>query len=216
MKLYSYWRSTTSFRVRAALHLKGLAFETIPVDLMEGTQRGAAYSALNPGKGVPTLVLTDGTVLTQSLAILDYLDTVAAPRLVPTDPLQRARVLAAAHAVALDIHPVNNLRVVQHLQTQFDATGDALLEWMQHWIEQGFTAVEAMLDDDTVFAFGDSPDLADICLISQLYNAHRWGVDMGPFPRIARVEAACLAHPAIDAARPENQPDAPDQTKATS
>ncbi|MEO1779868.1 MAG: maleylacetoacetate isomerase [Pseudomonadota bacterium] len=208
MKLYSYWRSTTAFRVRAALHLKGIAFETVPVNLLDGAQRTPDYTAMNPGQGVPTLVLDDGTVLTQSLAIIDYLDAIAAPRLLPDDPLLRARVMAAAHAVALDTHPVNNLRVVQHLQTAHGATAEDAKAWMQHWIIQGFTATEAMVAPDTEFAFGDTPDLADICIVSQAYNAHRWDVDMAPFPRLARIEAACLAHDAIAAAHPDNQPDA--------
>ncbi len=208
MKLYSYWRSTTSYRVRAALHLKGLAFETIPVDLIAGAQRDPDYAALNPGQGVPTLVLDDGTVLTQSMAILDYLDQIATPRLLPDDPVQRARVMAAAHAVALDVHPVNNLRVVQHLQAAHGASQNDAKAWMQHWIAEGFAAVETMVETDTKFAFGDTPDLADLCIVAQTYNAHRWGIDMAPYPRLARVEAACLANPAINAARPENQPDA--------
>ena len=208
LTLYSYWRSTTSYRVRAALHLKGLAFETVSVNLLEGAQRDSAYAALNPGQGVPTLVLNDGTTLTQSLAIIDYLDAIAKPRLLPDNPLARARVMAAAHAVALDIHPVNNLRVVKHLQAAHGASPEDAKAWMQHWIIEGFTAVEAMVSADTPFAFGDAPDLADICIVSQAYNAHRWDVDMTPFPRLARIEAACLDHPAIAAAHPDNQPDA--------
>ncbi|WP_366140622.1 maleylacetoacetate isomerase [uncultured Tateyamaria sp.] len=208
MKLYSYWRSTTSYRVRAALHLKGLTFDTVLVDLLGGAQRTPDYAGMNPGMGVPTLVLDNGTTLTQSLAIIDYLDAIASPRLLPDNPLDRARVMAAAHAVALDIHPVNNLRVVQHLQAAHGASADDAKAWMQHWIVNGFTAVEAMVSNDTRFAFGDTPDLADICIVSQAYNAHRWGLDMSPFPRLARIEAACLDHPAIAAAHPDNQPDA--------
>ncbi|MEO0667247.1 MAG: maleylacetoacetate isomerase [Pseudomonadota bacterium] len=208
MTLYSYWRSTTSYRVRCALHLKGLTFDTVAVDLLAGAQHDADYAALNPGQGVPTLVLDDGTALTQSLAIIDYLDAIAVPRLLPDDPMQRARVLAAAHTVALDIHPVNNLRVVQHLQAANGASAEDAKAWMQHWINEGFTTLEAIVTDDAPFAFGDTPDLADICIVSQAYNAHRWGVDMAPFRRITRIEAACLAHPAIAAAHPDNQPDA--------
>lgn len=207
MKLYSYWRSTTSYRVRAALNLKGLAYETIPVDLVAGDQRKDSYLALNPGAGVPTLILDDGTALTQSLAIIDYLDVIAAPLLLPTDPIKRAKVMAAAHSVALDIHPVNNLRVVQHLKSAHDVAGQP---WMVHWMEQGFAALEPQLSDTTEFSFGDAPDLADLCLVAQVYNAHRWGVDMTAYPKITRVEAACLAHPAIAAAHPDQQPDAKD------
>lgn len=211
MKLYSYWRSTTSYRVRAALNLKGLGYETVPVDLMAGAQRSSDYAAINPGRGVPALVLDDGTVLTQSLAIMDYLDAVAKPRLLPDDPVRRAQVMACAHTVALDIHPVNNLRVAQHLQKTHDATPDQTKAWMQHWMAEGFVATEALVLPSTTFAFGPAPDLADLCIVAQVYNAHRWGVDMTPYPRLSRIEAACLAHPAIDAARPENQPDAPQE-----
>ncbi len=209
MKLYSYWRSTTSYRVRAALNLKSLPYETVPVDLVAGAQRSPDYATINPGRGVPALVLDDGTVLTQSLAIMDYLDAVAEPRLLPDDPVQRAHVMACAHTVALDIHPVNNLRVAQHVQKTHDATPDQTKDWMQHWMTEGFNAAEALVSPDTAFAFGQTPDLADLCIVAQIYNAHRWGLDMGPYPRLSRIEAACLAHPAIDAARPEHQPDAP-------
>ncbi len=205
MKLYSYWRSTTSYRVRAALNLKGQSYETVPINLVAGDQGEAEYTALNPSKGVPALVLDDGTVLTQSLAILDYLDEIAEPRLLPSEPVRRAHVLAAAHAVALDIHPVNNLRVVKYLKAEHGIDGQG---WMQHWMQQGFAAVEAMLPEKFGFAFGEAPDLADLCITAQLYNAHRWGVDLTPYPKLQRIEAACLAVPEIAAARPENQPDA--------
>jgi maleylacetoacetate isomerase/maleylpyruvate isomerase len=209
MKLYSYWRSTTAYRVRAALNLKGVAYETVPVNLVKGEQRDPDYVALNPSAGVPTLVLDDGTVLTQSLAILDYLDAVyPEPRLTPKDPLQRAKVLAAAHTIALDVHPVNNLRVVQHLKAAHGASDEGVQAWMQHWMSAGFAALEARIDGKTTFCFGETPDLADLCLVAQLYNAKRWGLDMTPFPKLDAVDAACLAHPAIAAAHPDNQPDA--------
>ncbi len=209
MKLYSYWRSTTSYRVRAALNLKGLSFETVPVDLVAGEQTAPAYTALNPGAGVPTLVLDDGTVLTQSLAILDYIDaTWPEPRLIPADPLERARVLTVAHSVALDIHPVNNLRVVQALGTDFGATPAQKKAWMQSWMSKGFAALEAQLPADTPFAFGDVPNLADLCIVSQMYNAERWDVALDAFPNLTRITANCLAVPAIMAAHPDNQPDA--------
>ncbi len=209
MKLYSYWRSTTSYRVRAALNLKGLTYETVPVDLVAGAQRTDDYTALNPGAGVPTLVLDDGTALTQSMAILDYLDAVyPEPRLIPADPLKRAKVLAAAHSFALDVHPVNNLRVVQYLKAEYGADNDGAREWMLHWMAEGCAALEAQLAGDTPFAFGDTPDIADLCIVAQLYNAKRWGLDMAPYPKLSAVDAACLAHPAIAAAHPDKQPDA--------
>ncbi|MEP4196884.1 MAG: maleylacetoacetate isomerase [Aliishimia sp.] len=209
MILYSYWRSTTSYRVRAALNLKGVAYETAPVDLVAGEQRDPTYMSLNPGAGVPTLVLDDGTALTQSMAILDYIDaTWPEPRLIPADPLERAKVLAAAHSFALDVHPVNNLRVVKHIQNEFTTTDDTVREWMQHWMTKGCTALEEQISPDTTFSFGEAPDIADLCLVAQLYNAHRWGVDLTPFPKINRVETACLAIPEIAAAHPDKQPDA--------
>mgnify|MGYP003624528409 CR=1 FL=1 len=209
MKLYSYWRSTTSYRVRAALNLKGVAYETVPVDLVAGDQRSREYTALNPGAGVPTLVLDDGTVLTQSMAILEYIDaTWPGPRLIPADALTRAQVMAAAHTVALDIHPVNNLRLIAQLKTRFGATPEQAQDWMCHWMVQGFSALEAQLDPDTAFAFGHKPDLADLCIVAQCYNARRWGVALGDFPKVARIEAACLKVPAIAAAHPDQQPDA--------
>lgn len=209
LTLYSYWRSTTSYRVRAALNIKGVAYRIEPIDLLAGAQHHNEYSALNPAKGVPTLILADGTVLTQSMAILDFIEeTWPDPPLVPRDPLARARVLETAYAVAIDIHPVNNLRVVRHLQDVIGADAEAAMTWMQHWIQQGFEVYETLVSDTSKFAFGDTPDLSDLCLVAQTYNAHRWGVDLSPFPNILRVEAACLAVPAIAAAHPDQQPDA--------
>ena len=205
MKLYAYWRSTTSYRVRMALNLKGVEYETVPVDLVAGEQRSEAYLALNPGGGVPSLVLEDGTVLTQSLAILDYLDHIAPdPALLPTDPLRRARVLAAAQTIALDIHPVNNLKVVNLLKSEFGASQEQSVDWMRHWMAEGFQAYQALLPDNVPFSFGEAPLLCDLCLVAQLYNAHRWGVDLTPFARLLEIERHALAIPALDAARPEH------------
>lgn len=209
MKLYSYWRSTTSYRVRAALNLKGLAYETVPVDLVAGDQRAPDYTAINAGKGVPTLILDDGTVLTQSMAILEYLDaTWPDPQLIPSDPKRRAQVMAVAHAVALDIHPVNNLRLIGQLKSRFGATPDQAKDWMCHWMAEGFGALEAMLPLSDAFAFGDAPTIADICITAQVYNAHRWGMDLSKFPKTAHIERHCLSIPAIADAHPDKQPDA--------
>ncbi|HGG04423.1 MAG TPA: maleylacetoacetate isomerase [Aliiroseovarius sp.] len=208
MKLYSYWRSTTSYRVRIVLNLKGIAHEIVPVNLVKGEQRTPEYTAINPGRGVPVLELKDGTRLSQSLAVIDYLEALYPdPAILPADPLARARSMAAAHQVALDIHPVNNLRVVQHLETLGHSKADSVA-WMVHWMQEGLTAFQAMIRPDTRFSFGDRPDLADICMVAQLYNGRRWGLDLTPFQRIIDIEQACLALPAFDAARPENQPDA--------
>jgi len=160
-------------------------------------------------KGVPTLVLDDGTVLTQSLAIIEYLDHIAPdPSLLPNDPLLRARVQAAAQVIAMEIHPVNNLKVVSRLKSEYGLTGDQGIEWMRHWMTEGFHAYQALLPEGTGFSFSDTPLLCDVCLVAQLYNAHRWGVDLTPFARLLEIEGHALKLPAFDAARPENQPDA--------
>ncbi len=211
MRLYSYWRSTAAYRVRIALNMKGLSYETIPVHLLEdgGQQHAQDYVALNPSHQVPTLVLDDGTVLTQSLAIVEYLDiTNPTPPLLPTGPIKRVHVKAAALVLAADVHPVNNLRVVQHLEARFGASRENSAEWMRHWTGKEFDALLQMVDSDTDFAFGDTPGFADICLTAQYYNARRWGLDLTPYARLTEIEENCLALPAFDAARPENQPDA--------
>lgn len=208
MRLYSYWRSTTSYRVRIALNLKGIVYQTVPVDLVAGAQTAPDYVALNPGQGVPALVTGDGTVLTQSMAILDWLEeTHPAPALLPDDPVQRAQVRAAALTIACDIHPVNNLRVIRALKSMGHSQ-DETVSWMNDWMTRGFATFDALIAPDTPFCFGDRPGLADLCLVPQLYNAHRWGCDLSAFPRLTGIEARCLALPAFDAARPEAQPDA--------
>ncbi|MCV2869289.1 maleylacetoacetate isomerase [Defluviimonas sp. WL0002] len=208
MKLFTYWRSTTSYRVRIALNLKGIAFDAVPVNLVAAEQNTAAYTALNPGQGVPTLVLDDGTALVQSMAILDWLDeTHPEPPLLPAGPLLRARVRAAALTIATDIHPVNNLRVIARLKAMGHSQEETVA-WMNDWMTRGFTAFADLIARNTDFCFGEAPGLADLCLVPQLYNARRWGCDLAPFPRLAEIEARCLALPAFDAARPENQPDA--------
>ena len=208
MRLYSYWRSTTSYRVRIALHLKGIDHEVVPVNLAKGEQHSPGFAALNPARGVPVLVLEDGTTLTQSLAIIDYLEGIQPkPALLPYRQPERALVMAAAHVVALDIHPVNNLRVVQRLKTMGHGPEETA-GWMRHWMNEGLSAFQAMIGTDTPFAFGDAPGLADICLVAQLYNAHRWGLDLTPFARLTEIEGNCLALEAFARARPEAQPDA--------
>lgn len=216
MKLYSYWRSTTSYRVRAALNLKSVRYDLVPVDLVSGDQREDDYVELNPNASVPTLVLDDGTVLTQSMAILEYIDaTWPEPRLIPEDPLQRAKMMAAANTVACDIHPVNNLRVIAELKSRFGATPDQARQWMCHWMGEGFTSLENQVDEDTEFSFGAAPDLADLCITAQIYNARRWGLDLQPFAKLRRVEAACLNIPAIATAHPDQQIEAQEMARET-
>mgnify|MGYP000037973791 CR=1 FL=1 len=208
MRLYTFWRSSTAYRVRIALNLKGVAYTPVPVNLVSGEHVRDAYAALNPGRSVPTLVLEDGRVLTQSMAILDWLEEVYPdPPLLPTDPGARAEVRAAALGIATDIHPVNNLRVIQRLHAMGHDPAETTA-WMNDWMTRGFAAFQALIRPDTPFCFGDTPGLADLCLVPQLYNAHRWGCDLAPFARLTGIEARCLALPAFAEARPEAQPDA--------
>lgn len=208
MRLYSYWRSTTSYRVRIALHLKGVAFETVPIDLVAGTQNEAPYREVNPIGGVPALEVATGRVLTQSMAILDWLDAAyPEPALLPADAFARSSVMAAALLIACDVHPVNNLKVVNRIKAMGHSQDEAT-DWMNDWMHKGFVAYQALLPAGTPFSFGEAPSMADLCLVPQLYNARRWGCDLAPFARLTEIEARCLALDAFDAARPENQPDA--------
>lgn len=213
LQLYTYWRSSAAYRVRIGLHLKGLAHDLLPVHLVRdgGQQHAPDYVALNPQHLVPTLRHGE-QVLTQSLAILEYLDEVfpQAP-LLPSSPQARARVRALAQLVACDIHPLNNLRVLQYLERTVEAQAMRREEWTRHWMREGFAALEALLaghPDTGRYCHGDTPGLADCCLVPQLYNAHRFGVDLAPYPTLQRIEQACLALEAFDRARPERQPDA--------
>ncbi len=213
LTLYSYWRSSAAYRVRIGLNLKGLAYETRPVHLVRdgGEQHAEDYRALNPQELVPMLV-DGGRRITQSLAILEYLDEAfPKPALLPADLRGRARVRALAQLVACDIHPLNNLRVLQYLKRENGLEQPAIDAWMRHWMQEGLAAMEAMLagsPETGHFCHGESPTLADCCLVPQLYNAHRFNVSLDAYPEIARIEANCLSLPAFDAARPENQPDA--------
>ena len=217
LQLYSYWRSSASYRVRIGLNLKGLAYEIIPVHLVRegGAQHSAQFRQINPQQLVP--VLQHGhRKLRQSLAILEYLDEVwPEPALLPSTSRDRQRARALAHLIACDIHPLNNLRVLQYLEQEWNVPQPERDEWVRHWITEGLAAAEAMLADhpstDT-YCEGTLPGLADCCLIPQLYNARRFGVDVTAYPTLQRIEEACLALPEFDAARPERQPDAPPQT----
>lgn len=212
--LYSYWRSSAAYRVRIGLNLKGLAHEIVPVHLVQdgGQQHSADYRAVNPQALVPALCHGQRRMV-QSLAILEYLDEVwPQPALLPATARERQRTRALAMLVACDVHPLNNLRVLQYFEREWSVPQPEREAWVRHWIEDGFRAAEALLAEHPStgdFCEGETPTLADCCLIPQVYNARRFGVDMRPFPTIARIDAACLALPAFDAARPENQPDAP-------
>lgn len=211
IRLYGYWRSSAAYRVRIALALKDLDYETVSVHLAKSEQHDAAFAELSPQHQVP--VLRDGhRVIRQSLAIIEYLDeTHPDPPLLPATARERARVRAIALAIACDIHPLNNLRVVQHVESMFPEFAQRRDEWMRHWIALGFAGVEEMLAEHPStgeFCDGDRPGLADCFLVPQVYNARRFGLDLTPFPTIARIEANCMALPEFGAARPERQPDA--------
>ena len=210
MQLHSFFNSSTSYRVRIALALKGLPFDIVPVNLRKQEQRAADYVAQNPSAGVP--LLTEGDFqLSQSLAIIDYLDaTHPEPRLIPAAPRDRARVLELSNAIACDIHPVNNMRILRYLQEELGATEAQKNAWYHHWIREGLTAVETLLvrHGQGAYCFGDAPTLADCCLVPQVANARRFECDLSAMPTVVRIDAACRALPAFDAAAPGKQPDA--------
>lgn len=209
--LYNYFRSSTSVRVRVALNLKGLAYRYQGVHLVEGQQHSEDYRRLNPEGLVPALAISGHGVLSQSLAIMEYLDeTHPEPPLMPADPLGRARVRSLSQLVACDIHPVNNLRVLNRLREKFSADSDDIKAWFRHWASRGFETLEVRLHDAATgrFCHGDSPTIADICLFAQTLNNRRFGVDMAPFPKISEIFDACMAMPEFQAATPDAQPDA--------
>jgi len=215
LHLYSYWRSSAAWRVRIGLRLKGLACTIEPVHLLRdgGEQHAAAYAELNPQQLVP-LLLHGHRAVSQSLAILEYLEEVwphAAP-LLPATARERARVRALAQLVACDIHPLNNLRVLQYLEREWNVPQDGREAWVRHWIGEGLGAFEALVAENPAtgaHCHGDLPGLADCCLVPQLYNARRFGMDVAQWPTLARIEQACLALPAFRDSAPDAQPDAP-------
>ena len=210
MKLYSYFRSSAAYRVRIALNLKGIAYETAPIHLVKdgGHSRRPEYRAVNPQMRVPALVISSGEVLIQSLAIIDYLDeTHPNPPLLPKDPIARARASSLAEIVACDIHPLNNTSPLRYLTRVMHQEQSAIDAWYHHWVTEGFDALEALVGPGP-YCCGSDVTIADICLVPQVYNARRLKVPLDKFPKIVAIDAACLALPAFDRARPENQPDA--------
>lgn len=202
--LYDYFRSSAGYRVRIALNFKGIAYDRVPVNLAEGGQKSAEYRARNPQGLVPALE-TDGLRLTQSLAIVDYLDAAFPdPPLLPADPADRTHVLAMSLAIACDIHPLNNLRVLKYLGDPLGVEEAARGAWYAHWVAEGFSALEAMARPRAGrFLFGDGPSLADICLVPQVYNARRFDVPLGDFPLLVAVDAEANRHPAFADAHPD-------------
>ncbi|MGC2075625.1 MAG: maleylacetoacetate isomerase [Xanthobacteraceae bacterium] len=210
MKLYSYFRSSAAYRVRIALSLKGIAYETQSVHLVKdgGHNKRPEFRAINPQMRVPVLVTTAGDVLIQSLAIIEYLDeTHPQPPFLPKDPLDRARVRAFAELIACDIHPLNNTSLLRYLKNNMAQQQSAIDEWYRHWVITGFEALEELITPGP-FTCGSDITMADLCLVPQVYNARRLNVPLERFSKIVGVDRACLAIAAFDRARPENQPDA--------
>jgi maleylpyruvate isomerase len=212
MRLHNFFRSSTSTRLRAALNLKGLDYEYVAYALRKGENRTAAYLGLNPAGLVPALELDDGTVLTQSLAIIEWLDeTHPNPPFLPTDSAGRARVRSLAYMIACEIHPLNNLRVLNRLGAQFGAEEDAVTDWFSHWVTETFDAIEATLAGSPQtgrFCHGDVPSLADICLYAQVWNNRRFSIPPENWPTIAKIFGELDGITAFRNAAPPNQPDA--------
>jgi len=210
VKLYSYFRSSAAYRVRIALNLKGIAYETASIHLVKdgGHNKRPEFRAVNPQMRVPALVTPAGDVLIQSLAIIDYLDaTYPDPPLFPKDPIARAKARALAEIVACDIHPLNNIGPLRYLKNVMAQEQSAIDAWYHHWVIAGFEAIEALIEG-APYACGGQVTLADLCLVPQVYNARRLKVPLDKFPKIVAVDEACLRLAAFDRARPENQPDA--------
>jgi maleylacetoacetate isomerase len=208
--LYGYFRSSAAYRVRIALNLKNLGYETMSIHLQKegGMNLKPEYRAINPQMRVPTLKLDNGALLTQSLAIVEYLDEMyPQPPLLPRDPVARARARAIAQLIACDIHPLNNVAPLRYLKSPLSHDQEQIDTWYRHWVTTGFDALEVMLDSGP-YACGTEVTLADVCLVPQVANARRFNVAMERYPRIAAVDAACNKLPAFEKARPDNQPDA--------
>lgn len=208
LRLYSYYRSSAAYRVRIALHLKGIPYTQTAVDLAAGEQGDASYLAVNAQGLIPALRLADGTVLNQSMAIIEWLETeYPQPPLYPHDALQCARARGLVGTIVCDIHPLNNLRVLQYLSGKLGASDTQRSDWYQHWIGRGFGFLESQIIA-APYALGDAPGVVDVCLVPQVYNALRFAQDMSAYPKIASVYAACLQRAEFQAAAPQAQPGA--------
>ena len=211
MKLYTFFRSSAAFRVRIALNLKGLQYESLPKQFARNEHRAPEHLALNPQGLIPALA-TDGVVLSQSLAIIEYLnERHPAPPLLPDDPIDRARVRSMAMAIACEIHPLNNLRVLNYLRDQLEQDDEGIGTWYRHWVSEGFRGLEVQAREFSAngrYCFGDAVSLADVLLVPQMFNARRFKTDLTPFPTLVGISTHLEALPAFAAARPEVQPDA--------
>lgn len=211
MKLYSYFRSSAAYRLRIALALKGLPYDYAAVNLLREEQRSEAYRALNPMGLVPALATEEGELLTQSVAILEWLEeSYPEPPLLPAQPLARARVRAVVNTICCDIHPICNLSVTQYLQREFAAEKGQIIAWYTQWMQRGFAAIESSLaSSHSAFCMGDVLSMADVCLVPQVYNARRFDIPLGDYPHIERVVAHCNSLDAFALAASERQPDSP-------
>jgi len=210
VKLYSYFRSSAAYRVRIALNLKGMSYDTVGVHLQKdgGINRKPEFRKINPQMRVPALEVDSGEILTQSLAIIEYLDEIHPhPPLLPRDPIERAKVRAVGQAIACDIHPLNNVAPLRYLKGELGQDQAKIDAWYHHWILEGFEALEAMVKPGP-YAFGSDVTIADICIVPQVANARRLKVPLDRFPKLVAIDAACAKLPAFESARPENQPDA--------
>lgn len=210
MKLYNFFNSSTSYRVRIALALKGLEYTHQGINIRVGEQSSSDYVALNPAKSVPLLVDDNGQRLSQSLAIIQYLDDqFPSNRLIPEDALEKARVLEVAYLISCDMHPVNNLRILARLKNDLKVSDQQKNDWYKHWIDEGFIALESLLtgSSDGAYCFGDAPTVADCCLVPQVANALRFGCDLSAYPKVMAIYEYCLQHPAFKKAAPTEQPD---------
>jgi maleylacetoacetate isomerase len=209
MKLYSYWRSSAAYRVRIALGLKGITCEQVPINLLKAEHKQADYLRINPAGLVPALELDDGRCLSQSTAIIQWLDSeFPQPALLPTDAFARAQIMSAVYTVACEIHPLNNVGVLNYIKSELGADEAQTRDWLFAWFRRGFTSLETQINA-TPYCFGTDITMADIYLVPMAYNALRFDYDLtGQHPRVAAVYEACGKLPAFDAARPENQPDA--------
>jgi maleylacetoacetate isomerase len=207
VRLYSYFRSTTSYRARIGLNLKGLSYDQVAINLLKGEQNGPAYTKVNPQGRVPALDI-GGTVLIQSPAILEYLEEVyPEPALLPTDPVRRARIRGVCAVIACDIHPLNNSGPLAFLKNKLGQDQAAVDTWFAHWVSRGLAAVETLVEPGP-YAFGDRVTLADVYIVPQVFSARRFKIPLDDYPKVVAIEAACAAIDAFRAAAPENQPDA--------
>lgn len=210
MKLYSYWRSSAAYRARIAINIKQIPCEIVAVNLLQDGQHQSWYLDKNPAALVPALELDDGTLIRQSLALIDYLEQIQPlPRLIPEDRTLRAQVIAWTSDIAMEIHPISNLRVIKHLKEHCHFSQEMTVDWVHHWMRKTLAMLEQVVDGGSDYCFGDQPTLADVFLIPQMFNAYRWQLDVSPYPALVKITEFANQRSAFIKAQPENQSDAP-------